>query len=59
MMHKTFVGGFGCPVRPTPWLRPNSIYARIKLCEKQFRSFVAWPFSWSLEHCAHSAKLAL
>ena len=24
---------------------PNSIYKRIKLCEKQFWSFIAWPFS--------------
>jgi len=37
----------------------NSIFTRIKLCDKQFWSFIAWPFSWSLEYCTHSAKLAL
>jgi len=38
---------------------PNSIYTRIKLCEKQFWSSIACPFSWILEYCTHSAKLAL
>jgi len=37
---------------PHPGCGPNSIYTRIKLCEKQFWSFIAWPFSWSLEYCA-------
>jgi len=38
---------------------PNSICMRINFCEKQFWSFIAWTFSWSLEYCIHSAKLAL
>jgi len=42
-----------------PGCRPNSIYTHIKLCEKQFWSFIACPFSWSLEYCTHSTKLAL
>jgi len=44
---------------PHPGCGTNSIYTRIELCEKQFWSFLAWPFSWSLEHCTHNAKLAL
>jgi len=44
---------------PHPGCGPNSIYACIKLCEKHFLSFNAWPFFWSLEYCLHSAKLAL
>ena len=43
---------------PAGW-GPNSIYTRIKLCEKPFLSLIAWPFSWSLVYCTHSAKLAL
>jgi len=35
-MHKNFVGGFDCRVCPPRWLRPNPIYTRIKLCDKQF-----------------------
>jgi len=42
-----------------PGCGPNSLYTRINLCEKQFWSFIAWLFSWSLEYCTHSAKLAL
>jgi len=53
-MQKNFVEGFDCPV-----CGPNSIYTCIKLCEKQFLSFIAWPISWSLEYCTHSAKLPL
>jgi len=58
-MRKNFVGGFDCSVWPHPGCGPDSTYARIKLCEEQFWSFIAWPFFWSLEYCAHSAKLAL
>jgi len=35
-MHKYFVGGFDCLVCPHLGWGPNSIYARIKLYEKQF-----------------------
>jgi len=44
---------------PHPGCGSNSIYTRTKLCEKHFWSFIAWSFSWSLEYCTHSAKLAL
>jgi len=37
-----------CFIAYPPWLRPNSIYTRIKLCEEQFLFFIAWPFSWVL-----------
>jgi len=45
MMHKNFVGGFDFLVWPHPGYRPNSIYSRIKLCDEQIWSFIAWPFS--------------
>jgi len=43
-----FVVGFDCPVCSHAGCRSDSIYTRIKLCEKQFWSFIAWPFSWGL-----------
>jgi len=33
---------------PHPGCGPNSIYTRIKLCDKQIWSFIAWPFSSAL-----------
>jgi len=42
---------------PHPGCGPNSIFTRIKLCEKQFWSFIAWPFSCSLEYCTHSENV--
>jgi len=58
-MHKNFGGGLDLRFVPQSDCESNSIYTLIKLCEKQFWSFIAWRLSWSLEYCTHSAKLAL
>jgi len=58
-MHKISWAAFIARFVPHPGCGPNSIYTRIKLGEKQIWSFIAWPFSGSLEYCTHSAKLAL
>ena len=33
-MNKNFVGGFECPVCPHAGCGPNSMYTRIKLCDR-------------------------
>jgi len=53
-MHKNFVEALIVGFVPHPGCGPNSIYTRIKLCDKQFWSFIAWLFSWVL-HTHHES----
>jgi len=39
-MHKNSVRGFDNPLYTHPFCVPNSIYTRIKLCDKQITSFI-------------------